>query len=245
MSATAQPAGSSIGWDVGGWNCDRNPQSRDALAVLDAFGQASGEPWRGNLRACLNDCRSAGEFCSALLQHCKIDPEATTAPTTLAIDAPLAFPSALVSLASGNPIDAVGDSAENPYLFRFTERRLFRPGLSPLSAVKDMIGSQATKAMHAVAKFAPILEATGVWTDGALLRIIETYPAACRSRAAFERAIPPNAPAREIDIADARICALVAHRYASARHTLEGPTPDAPASEGWIWLPLAVGARGR
>lgn len=25
-----------IGWDVGGWNCDKNPSSRDALVVLDA-----------------------------------------------------------------------------------------------------------------------------------------------------------------------------------------------------------------
>ena len=25
-----------IGWDVGGWNCDKNPASRDALVVLDA-----------------------------------------------------------------------------------------------------------------------------------------------------------------------------------------------------------------
>lgn len=24
-----------IGWDVGGWNCDRNRLSRDALVVVD------------------------------------------------------------------------------------------------------------------------------------------------------------------------------------------------------------------
>ena len=28
-----------IGWDVGGWNCDRNSKSRDALVVLDASGE--------------------------------------------------------------------------------------------------------------------------------------------------------------------------------------------------------------
>jgi predicted nuclease with RNAse H fold len=237
---SARQVGFSIGWDVGGWNCDKNPQSRDALAILDAAGHDIGGPWRGNLRACINNCQTAADFRAALLKLCKTDP--SDAPITLAIDAPLALPSALIHLASSRWVETVGDSGTNPYLFRFTERRLFRPGLSPLSAVKDMIGSQTTKAMHAVAKFAPIREATGVWTDGVSLRIIETYPAACRSRAAFASAISPNASAREIDIADARICALIAHRYVSARHILEGPTPDAPPSEGWIWLPLASGA---
>ena len=29
-----------IGWDVGGWNCDKNPTSRDALVVLHAAGMS-------------------------------------------------------------------------------------------------------------------------------------------------------------------------------------------------------------
>ncbi|WP_081139039.1 hypothetical protein [Halomonas sp. BC2] len=33
-----------IGWDVGGWNCDHNPASRDALVVLDAPQQVAWPP---------------------------------------------------------------------------------------------------------------------------------------------------------------------------------------------------------
>ena len=43
-----------------------------------------------------------------------------------------------------------------------------------------MIGSQATKGMHVLAKFAPQIESCGVWTDGGF-RAIETYPTACRN----------------------------------------------------------------
>ena len=42
-----------IGWDVGGWNCDNNPKSRDAMVVLNAERQIVGKPWRGNLRLSL------------------------------------------------------------------------------------------------------------------------------------------------------------------------------------------------
>jgi hypothetical protein len=40
-----------IEWDVGGWNCEKNPNSRDALVVLDASGTRIGQPWRGNPRS--------------------------------------------------------------------------------------------------------------------------------------------------------------------------------------------------
>jgi hypothetical protein len=136
-------------------------------------------------------------------------------------------------------VDAVGRSAENPYLFRDTERRLFAAGLSPLSAIKDMIGSQSSKAIHAVAKFAPITVSTGVWSNGGSFRVIETYPAACRGR--MEPGdLDHDADAESVaDIVDARICALIAHRFTVAPHTLEGPAADTPPSEGWIWLPKA------
>ena len=41
------------------------------------------------------------------------------------------------------------------------------------------------------------------------------------------------------DMVDARLCAVIAHRYAVAPHTPEGPAPETPPSEGWIWLPKA------
>jgi len=49
-----------------------------------------------------------------------------------------------------------------------------------LSAIKDMLSSQATKGMHVLAKCAPKIEICGVWTDGHSFRAIETYPTTCR-----------------------------------------------------------------
>jgi hypothetical protein len=42
-----------IGWDVGGWNCDHNQKSRDAIVILSHDLSIVGRPWRGNLRALL------------------------------------------------------------------------------------------------------------------------------------------------------------------------------------------------
>ncbi|MCO6429103.1 hypothetical protein [Nitrosomonas communis] len=47
-----------------------------------------------------------------------------------------------------------------------TERLLFGQGLAPLSPVKDMIGSQASKGMHVLARFSRQIASCGVWTDG-------------------------------------------------------------------------------
>ena len=99
--------------------------------------------------------------------------------TTLAIDAPLGFPEALISLIRGTAYPgSLEKFAENPYLYRFTERCLFAEGIiNPLSSVKDMIGSQSSKAMHAVARFCPQRVDVGVWSDQQFLTVIETYPA--------------------------------------------------------------------
>jgi hypothetical protein len=43
-----------ISWDVGGWNCEKNANSRDALAILDADLNLIGQPWRGNLTDAIN-----------------------------------------------------------------------------------------------------------------------------------------------------------------------------------------------
>jgi len=37
-------------WSIGGWNCDKNQNSRDAIVILDANHEIVGTPWRGNLR---------------------------------------------------------------------------------------------------------------------------------------------------------------------------------------------------
>ena len=227
-----------IGWDVGGWNCDKNPNSRDALVVLDGTGARIGQPWRGNLRQTLNTTSNAADFLFAILALCKL-PTAAPPRATIAIDAPLNFPTAFAQLIIGGAaLTEIGQSAANPYLYRATERRLVAEGVTPLSAVKDMIGSQSTKAMHAVARYTSRI-APGVWSDGAHLTLIETYPALCRSRArGIFNDLATATTAREIDILDAEVCAQIARAFVQRPEWLEPPPPEVPESEGWIWAPL-------
>ncbi len=226
-----------IGWDVGGWNCDRNANSRDALVILDVDLHVVGKPWRGNLRETINVAATSAEWTARLFRLCGSE-TAADASFTLAIDTPLGFPSALLALASElQPVGPLGDSSANPYLYRHTERLLFRGRRGPLSAVKDMIGSQATKGMHVLAQFAPRVERCGVWTDGAGLRVIETYPAACRRAEEDSKALDALAPLSHDDLIDARVCALVACLFATTQGTFDEPTDDVPSREGWIWVP--------
>ena len=227
-----------IGWDVGGWNCDKNPTSRDALVVLDAAGTKIGQPWRGNLRQTINAATTGADFLTAILVLCQLPSHARTAKATIAIDAPLGFPAAFAHLITGGPpLDQIGRSYENPYLYRFTERRLTDEGLSAMSAVKDMIGSQSTKAMHTVARFTKMIS-PGVWSDGGQLTLIETYPSLCRARVpgAFN-ILAPATSIKEFDRMDAEVCAHIAHAYELRRDWLEAPPPEVPVSEGWIWAP--------
>lgn len=236
MTAGGDPV--FIGWDVGGWNCDKNPNSRDALVALDGTGARIGQPWRGNLRQTVNTATTAADFLTAILALCKL-PAPALPRATIAIDAPLGFPAAFSQLITGGEaLSQVGQSAANPYLYRATERRLVAEGVTPLSAVKDMIGSQSTKAMHAVARYTRRI-APGVWSDGAHLTLIETYPALCRSRArnAFNN-LAAATTAREIDILDAEVCAQIARAFVQEPDWLEPPPPDVPESEGWILAPL-------
>lgn len=226
-----------IGWDVGGWNCDSNATSRDAIVILDEGLRSVGTPWRGSLREAINAATTSGEWVARLFRLCGIEP-AADASLTLAIDTPLGFPVALLALTTGlQPAGPIGDSPSNPYLYRLTERLLFRGNQGPLSAVKDMIGSQATKGMHVLAKFAPRVERCGVWTDGAALRVIETYPAACRRVAADSTALAALAPLGHDDLTDARVCALVAGLFAATPEAFDDPPEAVPVREGWIWVP--------
>ncbi len=131
----------------------------------------------------------------------------------------------------------MGDSQTNPYLFRETERYLFRHGLRPLSAVKDMIGSQATKGMHVLARFAPEVQRCGVWSDGGTLTAIEAYPSACKTSALVAALRKDHAPLGHEDKEDALTCALIAWLFACEPHLLEAPDGDIPLDEGWIWVP--------
>jgi hypothetical protein len=240
-----------IGWDVGGWNCDKNANSRDAIVILDSNLSLAGKPWRGNLRPNINESKGTKEFIRCLFSLSAVQ-FIDTAHVTLAIDTPLGFSRDFVGLVTGsNYAEQLESSGTNPYLFRQTERYLFEHGITPLSAIKDMIGSQATKGIHVLAKFAPRAERCGVWSDGELLTAIEAYPSACKGSPLIqgllgrymigERVDPPGRQWIELidhqDKLDALTCALVASLYKTRPETLAQPPDSIPKSEGWIWVP--------
>lgn len=245
-----------VGWDVGGWNCDKNPASRDALVILDSAKELVGIPWRGNLRQTLNAATTPGILATEILELCqvKIDPE-DSFRLFFAIDTPLGFSKALadliVSRVAAGPILS---SSTNPYLHRETERFLFGRGLSPLSPIKDMIGSQATKGIHFLARFAPDLERCGLWTDGRHIHAIEAYPSACKRSACIRAMRRPfyegcgdSVPIEKLkarpefhhlDLEDALTCALIGWSFQNKPELLAHPTPTIDPSEGWIFVPL-------
>jgi len=242
-------AGSSpffaIGWDVGGWNCDRNPSSRDAIVILDSSRSLVGQPWRGNLRRTICTASTTRDWIAALFNLCKAEAPVQASPVTVAIDTPLGFSEEFLGLVTRQAwTDPADESGNNRYLFRHTERHLFARGKSPLSPVKDMIGSQATKGMHVLSKFAPRIESCGVWTDGAGFRVIEVYPAACDER--FRRAPLEDAETLgHSDKDDARIGAAIAHLFATDRSQFEPPDAKVPLREGWIWAPRLLDSKLR
>ncbi len=112
----------NIGWDVGGWNCDENPRSRDAIVILDSGRRIHGVPWRGNLREQINQANTTDEWVKALFDLCEADHPAERLDVVLAIDTPLGFSAEFVRLAaSRQPIaGALKGHSANPYVFRQT-----------------------------------------------------------------------------------------------------------------------------
>lgn len=225
----------AIGWDVGGWNCDRNATSRDALVILDPHRALVGKPWRGNLRRVIYESASTLEFVARLFELCSARHDGH--PVVLAIDTPLAFSTSFVKLITESQItEPIGESSSNPYLYRYTERFLSEHGIQPLSAIKDMIGSQATKGIHVLAKFAPQLESCGIWSSSGLVAI-EAYPSPCK-RSALISALRKKLPSFATDDEnDALTCAIVGHLFSVDRLKLMDPPGEAPPQEGWIWVP--------
>ena len=227
-----------LGWDVGGWHCDHNRNSRDAIAVLDEKGELVGRPWRGNLLPLINASDTAEDWLVGLFKVCDIEVDAAM-QCVLAIDAPLGWPQALLHLASGQFVEQVPNrQRENPYLYRLTERLLFEHGLRPLSAVQDMIGSQATKAMHVRSRLASEQTAHGIWSsrDGRLI-VLETYPAALKHSAVVAQALPRSVRSYSGDKLDAIYCAVLAHLFDQMPDKLWPPVLSASAEEAWIWVP--------
>ncbi|MCR8722423.1 hypothetical protein NVV30_27490 [Pseudomonas syringae] len=171
-----------------------------------------------------------------------------------AIDTPLGFSQAFTDLiVSRKAAGQILSSPTNPYLHRETERFLFERGPSPLSPIKDMIGSQATKGIHFLARFASQLERCGLWTDGCYIHAIEAYPSACKRSAIIHAMREPFYDKSEgttqvgklkarpefyhLDLEDALTCALIGRSYEHRPDLLAHPSPTIDPSEGWIFVP--------
>lgn len=129
-----------IGWDVGGWNCDRNSKSRDAIVILNKDLAIVGTPWRGNLRECIATSSGSNEWLKTLFEKCETKYPEPSPIITMAIDAPLGFPDGFVNLITRKTfVEADEESGRNRYLFRHTERCLFENKLRPLSAIKVLM----------------------------------------------------------------------------------------------------------
>jgi len=136
-------------------------------------------------------------------------------------------------------------------LFRRADLALFTRRFRPLSPVRDMIGSQAVKAQHALVRSGLPLASSGVWSDGTWTAI-EAYPSPTRTsrcltpgftrlrEEAWRR--PTHSKNARQDLDDAVWCALVAAWWALSPQTFANP-PDDPTTrqEGWIWLPKDCG----
>ena len=109
------------------------------------------------------------------------------------------------------PQDAIGLSDTNQYLYR-RQSDYFRANKKPLSAVKDMIGSQATKAMHVLAKFAHHAQSCGVWKRMGEFNHVEAYPASYKEFLLTKKLLMNQTSRANEDIQDAAICA-VSHIY--------------------------------
>ncbi|GIA88964.1 hypothetical protein FXF02_03605 [Vibrio cholerae] len=239
-----------IGWDVGAWNCEKNANSRDALVVLNHQGELVGKPWRGNLRDTIAAAASYTDWLSTVAKLCQFD-DATkavfaTQNVVMAIDTPLGFSNGLLQLLQGEAVATpFTASCDNPYLYRHTERELFAHGFSPLSAVKDMIGSQATKGLHFLRKFGFTPSPSGVWqlNPSSQHHALESYPTVLKTSNTVQQYIEQLRSQTDFnswhqDIQDAGYCAIAALLYHQQPNTMAPPTEDV-TTEGWIYVPKA------
>ncbi|MEQ8277551.1 MAG: hypothetical protein RMA76_35200 [Deltaproteobacteria bacterium] len=244
-----------VGWSVGSWNCD-DAKRKDALVVLhqhDGALEVTGMPLRTNVRSVLVSTHRE-ELIRRLLGVCSVRVQAGLR-VTLAVDTPLGWPVAFVDLFTTRRARDVPEAADdNPVLFRTTERALLDRGFRPLSAVRDMIGSPSSKALHFLKRvgFAPV--EPGVFRvvsprTSSVYEAIETIPSIAKRSATLAEAFAPLIADPRIeavveddkhaaqDFTSAVWCALVARRYVTMRDTLYVPEVDVPPNEGWIWIP--------
>jgi predicted nuclease with RNAse H fold len=233
-----------MGWDVGAWHCDNNRRSRDALVLLDC---TDGTPkpfgrWRGNLRKDMENFAGM-HLVYKMLANCNLR-DCEVFDLTTAIDAPLGWPEPMLRLVNGNdPSETPKLDGSNQYTRRRTDIELIRRGYRPLSTVRDMIGSQSTKAIHFLCRAGLRLTSPGVWKSHqsrTSIAAIETYPAVARSSDRLSQRVEillrdPLFHDAHSDDEDALVCALVAHFFADS--TTEKVPTNASGLEGWIILP--------
>jgi len=241
-----------IGWDVGGWHCDNNA-SRDALVVLEVIGSHADRIgfYRGNLRQELVLPRGV-DLIRRFFNLCEIEPPEKF-DLTIAIDTPLGWPDSFVSMISGGAqVQIPFIDADNPYTRRRTEIEIIRKGfraadgqtLRPLSPVRDMIGSQATKGIHFLRSVGLVAISPGIFhatTSNVSVTAFEGYPALAKAtkNSAFAHIMQECGRTDDHkDVQDALACAVVAHLYADMRDQIEDvPEKEALLSEGWIFYP--------
>lgn len=206
-----------VGWDVGAWNCSggKNPQSHDAIAVFDKdFNFVS--CGLGNIKASLLNSTNFADFLS---KFAVLDKEKNKLPIAfykqndrfiIAIDAVLGWPKNFLRLITEPDIlreelEALfpnGASIGNKFLFRQTEREVGTTKM-PLSAVKDQIGSQSTKAIFLLKYLGFSKEGCSAWKDKDGNIAIETYPGAVL--VTFNRKIPNELNCIQEDLSEYRL----------------------------------------
>ena len=242
-----------VGWDVGAWNCRKASESQDALAILAADGDSlvlKGNLFRGPLRSEIADIKSIEHL---LNSHCNLSATCED-EFVIGIDTPLGLPEAVqwhVTL-DRLPSTIEKRASHNPYLYRRTEQLLADKNYPPLSAIKDMIGSQFTKGLHFLRKLQleRLTNPVGVWKKDKITAI-EVYPATCKASDTNGYSCKGSQVAQSLfssirgkgehlrtDETDALYCAIVAYLFAEKRHKLAPPPKDIPVSEGWIWHPV-------
>jgi hypothetical protein len=237
-----------IGWDVGAWHCDKG-DSRDALVILNDQRKLLGKPWRGNLRSCIAQSESFSHWVHVVAGLCGLEILSQAAleqhSVTLAIDTPLGFSNDFVALLKGEVTNKpFSKYSENPYLYRETELLLFQHGFSPLSAVKDMIGSQATKGLHFLRKFGFTPTPSGIWQldqSNCQHRAFESYPTVLKTSALVAQYIEQlrtqtNFDSWHQDHQDAAYCAVAALLQNQHPDLMETPEKDV-STESWIYVP--------
>jgi hypothetical protein len=218
-----------IGCDMGGWHTDDG----DAIAICR---------WEAGKFSHVN-ARAGSLFFpvpnGGALAACIEQAEEEDARLVIGIDAALGWPVKFAELvahaATANhvPEFTLGDSIDNPYLYRETERFVKRCMLTgrnerPLTAAGDKFGNNSSKAQALVGwlkrKLPDVYRPPFDAWDSAVAAsqrhtLIEVYPAATMKCGAFCPLIWPgsNEDMRTIgasDIADAKRCAITAVCYA-------------------------------